>query len=339
MAEAVTELAQGLLDRIEEASAKDDAPYFLWVHYLDPHFPYTPPEPFTDRFQDDDHWSAEPRIKITDRPRQQMTGIGTEQVLDGRDELDFYIARYDAEIAYTDDQIGLLLEEMEGRGLLEDTLTVFTSDHGESLGEHAYYFDHGRFGFQTCVRVPFIVHYPGVLEPRVDPHPVELLHLAPTILEAAGVELEDGLWMQGETLTPRLRGTAPPPETETDDRRSIPEGLAFSEAGWETHNKWQKIVRDDRFKLVYAQTTPEQRWIGGEGVRFTLYDLEADPNETVNTAEEHPEDLERLQRALGLWDNALRFPVEVDPEGGTCGDGQRSMDDETRELLEALGYL
>lgn len=322
-AEAVTNLAISQLDRLK-ASGK---PYFLWVHYLDPHAPYEPPGPYRDRFQNDEHFDPSVRIPLSDKPKQQMFGIGSERVLDGRDELAFYVARYDAEIAYTDEQIGRLLGELRTRGMLEKTLTAFTSDHGESLGEHGYYFDHGRFSFQTCLRVPLILHYPGVLEARVDKNPVELIHLAPTVLEAAGVELAGGAWMQGRTLTPRLRGKEEAP------------GLSFSEAGWETNNKWQKVVRDGRFKLIFAQTRPEQRWIGGEGVRFTLYDLANDPGETKNVADQFPQDTERLTKELWKWDRAPRFSVETDAEGGTCGGEQRAVSKETEDLLRSLGYL
>ncbi|MEM7051887.1 MAG: sulfatase [Acidobacteriota bacterium] len=322
-AEAVTNLAIGLLDQI----ADSDEPYFLWVHYLDPHAPYGAPGEWRDRFQNDEFFDDTVKINIADKPRQQMTGIGRDQVIDGRDDLAFYVARYDAEIAYNDAQIGHLLEALDERRLRERTLTVFTSDHGESLGEHRYYFDHGRFGFQTCVRVPFIVHYPGVLEPRVDEAPVELIHLSPTLLEAAGIGLDEGRWNQGASLTPRLLGEAAPADT-----------VAYSEAGWETKNKWQKIVRDERHKLIFAQTRPEQRWIGGEGVRFTLFDLQADPEETRNVAEENPQALERLQRLLSAWNGADRYNAEIDEIGGACGD-ERSMQGETRDLLKSLGYL
>jgi arylsulfatase A-like enzyme len=252
-------------------------------------------------------------------------------VLDGHDDLAFYVARYDAAIAYADAQIGVLLDEMRQRGLLDRTLTAFTSDHGESLGEHAYYFDHGRFGFQTCLRVPLILHYPGVLAPRVDRQPVELLDLAPTLLEAAGASLPGGAWKQGHSLTPRLRGLAPAP----------PGGpLAFSEAGWETNNKWQKAVRDGRFKLLVAQTYHEQRWIAGEGIEFALYDLAADPLETRNVADRYPADLERLKRALWAWDRAPKLDVETDPPTAACRPGQqKSIDPQTRALLHSLGYL
>ena len=330
-AEAVTNLAIGQLARLK-ASGK---PYFLWVHYLDPHAPYEPPAPHRDRFQNDEHFDPSVRIPLSDKPKQQMFGIGSERVLDGRDELAFYVARYDAEIAYTDEQIGRLLTEMKTRGMLEKTLTAFTADHGESLGEHGYYFDHGRFSFQTCLRVPLILHYPGVLGARVDAKPVELIHLAPTLLEAAGVELPGGAWMQGRTLTPRLRGEEQARETVAE---SAAAGLSFSEAGWENNNKWQKVARDDRFKLVFAQTRPEQRWIGGEGVRFVVYDLANDPGETKNVIDQFPQDAERLKRELWKWERAPKVDVEVDAQGGTCGE-QRAVSKETEDLLRSLGYL
>jgi arylsulfatase A-like enzyme len=335
-AEAVTRLAVGLLDGLAKASSAR-RPWFLWVHYIDPHFPYTPPSKWRDLFQGDRFFDRSRKVPTSDRPTQQMGGIGRREVLDGHDDLAFYVARYDAAVAYADAQIGVLLEEMRRRRLLGRTLTAFTSDHGESLGEHAYYFDHGRYGFQTCLRVPLIIHDPGVLAPRADVRPVELLDLAPTLLEAAGVALPGGVWKQGRSLTPRLRGL-PMPTGGAAGPGAPP--LAFSEAGWETNNKWQKAVRDGRFKLLYAQTYHEQRWIAGEGVPFALYDLAADPLETQNVADRHPAEVERLKRALWSWDHAPRFEVETEPVTAGCAPGQKKeIDPQTRALLHSLGYL
>jgi len=185
------------------------------------------------------------QVEIKEVPIRQMAGIGTDQVLNERTDLAYYIARYDAEIAYADAQIGELLGFMSDRNLLANTLTILTSDHGESLGEHSYYFAHGRFGFQPGLRVPLVFHYPGVLEPHIDPDPVELIHLSPSILEFAGVELDAGRWMQGRSLTRRLDGTAP---------GSRP---AFSQAGYATERKWQQIVQDRRFKLMNVMAGDE----------------------------------------------------------------------------------
>jgi arylsulfatase A-like enzyme len=339
-AEAVTNLAVSQLEKLQ----KSGKPYFLWVHYLDPHFPYEPPPGARDKFQNDSHFDPSVQVPPSDKPKQQMFGVGSEHILEGHTDLAFYLARYDAEIAYTDSQIGRLLDEMKKRNMLGKTLTAFTADHGESLGDHGYYFDHGRFSFQTCLHVPLVLHYPGVIKPRVDKQPAELIDLAPTLLEAAGVALPQGVWMQGRTLTPRLRGQeeakpAAPGDDDAGDRTAVLDhpGLAYSEAGWENKNKWQKIVRDARFKLIFAQTRPEQRFIGGEGVRFTLFDLVNDPGETVNVIDKFPQEAERLKKELWRWEKAPPFNVEVDKEGGTCG--ARAMDEETRKLLTSLGYL
>ena len=318
-AASVTQLAQTVIDEHDP-----NQPYFLWVHYLDPHFPYEAPPPLTDRFEGDEFFDPEEQIEIKEVPIRQMAGIGTDQVLNERTDLAYYIARYDAEIAYADAQIGLLLDFMEQRGLLQNTLTILTSDHGESLGEHSYYFDHGRFGFQPGLRVPLIFHYPEVIEPRVDSEPVELIHLSPSILEFAGIEMEEGRWMQGRSLTPRLEGTASGARP------------AFSQAGYATERKWQQIVQDRRFKLMNVIAGDEQRWVGGKGVFLTLYDLENDPGETVDVMDQYPEATERLRRSMEQIWSAEPFDVLVD-EGGTSE--EREMDEETRRQLKALGYL
>jgi arylsulfatase A-like enzyme len=323
-AEAVNRRVLELLPKIDRSR-----PFFLWVHYLDPHFPYTPPGEWSDKFQNDEFFDPTQKL-IVDMTKNKidMVKIGADQVLDGRDDLAFYIARYDAEIAYNDAKLGELLEELGDQGLMEKTLTVLSSDHGESLADHYYNFDHGRFGFQTCVRVPLIFHYPGVIEPRVDPDPVELIDLSPTLLEIAGTELEDGRWMEGSTLSPRLLGQALP---AGDD------AYAFSEAGYAQNEKWQRIVRDRRYKLVDSREGGEQRWITGEvGRRFALYDLIDDPDETVNLFEEKPEDLERLRKVLRVWYREEFDPL-VDADAPEADD--REMGDDTREQLKALGYL
>jgi arylsulfatase A-like enzyme len=341
-AEAVTHLASGLADRIDRKK-----PYFLWVHYIDPHWPYSPPLPYRDRFQGDRFFDRSTRIPVAKgKARQEMMGIGEGQVVDGHDDLAFYVARYDAEIAYTDAEIGRLLAALRAKGLMRNTLVVLTADHGESLGDHHYFFDHGRFGFQTCLRVPLIVSYLGVIRPGVDRDPVELLDLAPTFLEAAGAKLAGGRWKQGRSLARRLRGLPPaasPEAVPAANRSTAPPvplhpGLAFSEAGYELDDHWMKVVRDRRFKLIYAQMLPDQRWTGGEGVRFVLYDLERDPGETRNVAAERPAEAERLKRALWQWDRAPRFDLATQPPNAAC-QGERPMDPETGKLLHSLGYI
>ncbi len=318
---AVTSLARELLTEIEP-----DRPFFLWVHYLDPHFPYSPPGEFRDLFQNDEHFEPNREMRVDrEREKRDTFGIGYGQVLDDRNDLSFYVARYDAEIVHADAEIGKLLAAATQSGLMKDTLTIVSSDHGESLAEHEYYFDHGRYGFQTCLRVPLIFHYPGVIEPAVDTDPAELIGLAPTILEYAGLELERGRWMQGTSLARRLRGARP------DASRPI---YAFSEAGYGRRDKWQRIVRNRRYKFADSREGNAQRHMSGElGKRFALYDLEEDPGETRNLAEEMPEMAQGLLTLLTRW-----YETPFDAITGSSGD-VGEMDEATREQLKALGYL
>lgn len=320
----VTDLALELVAELAaegRAAGTEGRPYFLWVHYLDPHFPYAPPPAYRDRFQNDEHWDGTRKVDITTASTtRQMTGIGYKQVLDGRDELDFYTARYDAEIAYADAEVGRLLNGIAEAGLDQETVTVVSSDHGESLGEHHFYFDHGRFAFQTCVRVPLIFHFPDTLEPRVDPEPVELLDLSPTLLDLAGASFAQGSWSQGHSLVERLRN-GPGDSTY----------LAFTEAGHSPKRRWQRAVQNQRFKLVLAPGEKASMWLPGK--QLTLYDLQEDPGETEDAGPRHPEVRAELESTLRRWlQTAPRGLVEEREQ-------DQQMDPETLQQLRALGYL
>lgn len=323
----VTELALELAEGLEAA----ERPYFLWVHYIDPHFPYRPPPKHRDRFQGDAHAGAAAGVEIDvnrKAKRRDMLGIGSGQVLSGRTDLGFYVARYDAEIAYADEQIRRLWGRLDALGLLENTVTAVTADHGESLGEHKYFFDHGRFSFQTCLHVPLILHAPRRLDPKVVETPVGLIDLAPTLLQMTGAELPEGRWMQGRSL---LRHVG-----REGERRREPE-VVYSEAGYATNDAWQKVVRWGRWKLMMAPWQHDNRWIGGVGDLFTLYDVEADPGELHDLKDEEPEIGKRLHDVMAAWLKREPFDVRMDGEGGKAA--PEEMTDETRKQLEALGYL
>jgi arylsulfatase A-like enzyme len=318
-AEVVTREARKVIDGIDRSK-----PYFLWVHYIDPHFPYTPPPALLEPYLGDATYEPLATLDVSRGQQRQMGGIASGQVLDARTDLGYYVAAYDAEIAYADHQIGLLLDGLRGRGLLENTLTVFTSDHGESLGEHSYFFDHGRFGFETCLHVPLIFHFPGRIAPRVDAQPAELLQVAPTILQFAGASLPDGVWLQGHSLMPRLRGEA------------AAGVYSHAEAGYATEGRWQKIVRDARFKLIFAPFAAEQRYVGGPGQPYALYDVLADPMETRNLLDDEPDVFERLNTELYAWWKPDSFDPLVDPDDRR---DETEVSPETIEQLKALGYL
>jgi choline-sulfatase len=144
-ADATTEAALRWLEA--PAAGPSGRPFFLWVHYYDPHAPYEPPGEFATRFR---------------------------------------TAPYDGEVAFADQQLGRLLHALEAQGVLARTLVLAMSDHGEGLGEHGEG-THGLFVYDSTLRVPFIVAGPGVAAGRVSPTVARGIDVLPTLLDYAGV--------------------------------------------------------------------------------------------------------------------------------------------------------
>ena len=155
-------------------------PHFLWVHYIDPHGPYLPPE---DKPKSFSHEGSQPI---------DMERVHTYQHVDGVDDGLTYIDRYDEEIAYTDREIGRLLDAYRELGLDENTVVVFTADHGETMVEYDRYFTHGYHIWEPIVKVPLLLRVPGRGAARHEA-PVSLVDLVPTLLELAGAEVPPGL--------------------------------------------------------------------------------------------------------------------------------------------------
>jgi len=150
-----------------KAAAHDDVPWFLWLHYFDPHAPYLVHEGISERF-------------------------GTESDLD----------RYDGEIAFTDGHLGRLFEAFERLGFAADTVVVVVADHGEEFGEHGNK-GHGYDLHEEVVRVPLILRVPGTAPRRV-PDVVPTLDVLPTILELCGARPRRVI--EGRSLAPLLAG-------------------------------------------------------------------------------------------------------------------------------------
>jgi arylsulfatase len=183
-AEVLERVAAGTTDAaLAWLEERPDDRFFLWVHYQDPHGPYTAPARWVDA------WSGplgeEPELPVG--KRQSGKGeLPRYQVLGDLRHPDAYRQRYDAEIAYFDHELGRLLAGLDELGLGERALVVFTSDHGEALGERGYWFSHGQHVHAELVRVPLLIRTPERVarsETRVAGH----VDLWPTILGALGV--------------------------------------------------------------------------------------------------------------------------------------------------------
>ena len=307
-ARRVNELGLPLLERHRDAER-----LFAWFHYSDPHAPYLLPEDVENPFLGDAHYTGE-ELAPMDEGRHVRLG-------DHR-ELRYYVASYDANVLFTDRHIGELLDRADELGLLDDALVIFTADHGESLGEHGYYFGHGRLPHEPGVHVPLVVSWPGRVEAgaRV-PQVVELVDLFPTLVELVAPSQEvPGL--EGESLAPLLlpdrAGEAPPADDSFE--------LAFSAAGGGSPTTHFRSVRDARWKLVYHPP------LGREPRRWGLYDLETDPGETVNLAEEKTRELRRLRSDLRGWMKGSEWIRKGKDE-------VEAHTEETERALRALGYI
>jgi arylsulfatase A-like enzyme len=151
----------------------------LWVHYIDPHGPYQPPE------DADVDFSHEGQVSIV---LDQIPGYSRIGIDDGLELLD----RYDEEIAYADREIGRLLAGWAESSEVDQDLVIFTSDHGESMLEHSRHFDHGHHVWEYLIRIPLMIRAPG-LEPGQVRGTVSLLDVLPTLLAFAGVASPTGL--------------------------------------------------------------------------------------------------------------------------------------------------
>lgn len=262
---------------VEWISLKDRQPFFTMVHYFDPHHDYNPPERFRKTF-----------------PHP-----------------------YSGEVAFTDEQLGLLLKRIGDLGLEGSTLVVFTADHGECLGEYGRFYHHGLL-YEATLHVPFILRLPGRLpEGKKIPGRCRSADIMPTVLELAGLPLPEGI--QGESLLPSIdRGLvrAKPCYFETlydlmEEKKGVSRiGVA--------HKKW-KLVQNRR----------EDPETGEMRSDFELYNLAADPLELRNLAVKAPQELENLCRLLEEFMNSH----------STGRAKPLTLDEESLEKLKALGYF
>ena len=202
--EQTTQVAAAFLDKHAAGS------FFLWVHYFPPHGPYTPPDSFIGSTQA--HRGE--RLEVSER-NYEKGKIPAYQALPETFDAGEYRHRYAAHVRYVDKFVGRLLDRLREGGLYDDALIIVTSDHGESLGEHGWYFLHGNLVYQEQARVPLLVKWPrGDQRGSRSSAPVELVDVAPTIAAVFGVP---ALAADGRPL-PRQGAGAPRPRfTQSND--------------------------------------------------------------------------------------------------------------------------
>jgi arylsulfatase len=262
-----TWIAEKSLEIVDAASG-GSRPFFLWCGFCGPHGPFDPPEPYRSMY----------------RPADVPLPLELEGWPSWREKWDEPLIRravayYWAMVSCIDDRVGAILRALERARVLDETLVVFTSDHGEMLGER------GRMGksvfYDSVLRVPLVVRPPRSSPGRAGSTDAltEAMDIAPTILDYAGVPIPPG--MSAHSLRPLI-------EERRDDT-----GLVHSEYVHNDRSDWSKCVRSRTHKYV--------RWFASR--REELYDLAADPLEQHDLAKRggEPARLEEMRLAMLDW--------------------------------------
>ena len=238
------------------------APWMLTVSFTHPHDPYVARKKYWDLYADCEHLAPDvPAMSYDELDPHSKRIFDANNWRDytiGADEIARSRRAYFANISYVDELIGNILETLAASDQDENTIIVFTSDHGDMLGERGLWFK--MSGFEGSVRVPMMISDPRLPAARIDT-PVSTMDITPTLADLAGVDLSDiAAWTDGETLVPVAQGA----------QRQTPVRFEYAAEASEAPLVG---IRDGRWKYVHCDLDPPQ-----------LYDLENDPHELTNLA-------------------------------------------------------
>jgi arylsulfatase A-like enzyme len=256
-----TDLALDFLGRSKE-------PFFLWLHYWDPHDAARVPPP---------------EFLPADVPRNELG-----QPLPGR-------ALYAAEMHYMDHEFGRLVQALKQSSEYERTIIVIVADHGEGLGDHGW--EYHRILYQEQIHVPLIVRVPGVKQAASSAALVRSIDILPTVLDYLGVAGPKAV--DGESLRNLLEGRPDHERTAYADQLNALDANAGGLVKSRPLDDFLFCAMDARWKLVYRPAHPRAS---------ELYNIRDDPHETQNQFTRHPEEAVRLERELGMFGGWVTKP-------------------------------
>jgi arylsulfatase A-like enzyme len=302
-------------------------PFFAFVNFLEAHAPYAPPAAFAPR----NAGAREPSPALRRAAENPLSYVAGEADLDV-DDLAAWRALYQAEVTSLDAEIGELLTFLEASELLANSIVVVTSDHGENFGWQGLA-DHAFALNEALIRVPLILHAPGIVSPgRSVTLAVSLVDLFPTFLAMCDVPFEQPHRLQGRSLVPLLE--AEPEPTSPLVRRSIlaedAENRVLLEAARKDYpaHDWTRYARSLQ-SILHEGVKYVRASDGGH----SLYDLENDPDEHTNLISE------RAALARGLADLLERQIGLSIGDGAHEDEGLETLDSAVEEQLRALGYV
>ncbi len=295
-AEAMTDNALHII-----RNAPVNKPLFLWLHYFDPHCPYNAPEPYRNKYVDNYRGTVRPDCSTAWRRPEDYVAMGMTE----RDGL-YLSNRQDGEIEYTDREIGRLFTALKKSGRFDSSLIIVSADHGEEFFTHEHRFiGHGIDFYDTVIRVPLLMKFPGQTSSRIIEQLTRHIDLTPTLLDH--LFGNNRHTFSGVSLMPAVRGT--------DLSLTV-----FSEYNAKINFS---TIRYGRFKYIHGGT-----FLGAPIDR--LYDLDQDPDEQTNIAHINRDAAAAMKRSLldfrkGLQKGTSTSKVNV----------SQSM----REKLKELGYV
>ncbi len=296
-------------------------PFFGYVIYWDTHLPYAASDRHAARWLPPGVTVAQAR-RVNRDPWRYITGA----LPMSEEDFGLLQACYDAALASLDDEIGALMAWLRQRHILDRTLLIVTSDHGENIGDHGL-MSHAYSLHDTLLHVPLLVRYPALFPPgqRVT-HQVQLTDLFPTVLDVAG--------LASPSVRQPLQGLSllQPPPTPDDERLAYAEMLGPHPAMASLNRRTgasEHTPRPGLDRALRCVRTPTSKFIWASDGAHMLYDLQHDPYETTNLVTCEPQRAASYLALLEHWR----------PPAGTPSSAPPPMDEDVRQRLRALGYL
>jgi arylsulfatase A-like enzyme len=276
--------------------------FFVYAHFREPHFPFDPPPPFDTRFG-----PPGPIPKAARRDQSWLTELNQGRRRPAPDELAHLVRLYDGGLAFADQELGRLRRSLEASGLWEKTVVIVAADHGESLGEHGF-IGHNVQLYEETIQIPLIVRLPGGPRGVRLRGLVDLLDVAPTILDVFGARGEGGSdrEFRGRSLLPMIAGAPGKP-------------AVLSRTVWD---RPIYALRDEAFKFVYDTRTGAEE----------LYDLAADPREARSLAAADPLRAAYYRGELQHW-------ISEAARGRAAQAEQARLTREQCDNFRTLGYV
>ena len=299
------DVSKKVRETIEFLEENKSGPVFVFFHTYKPHAPYRPLPPYDTMFDPDYTGNLAGDIPT-------IEAVNSGEIAADRADLEHLTALYDGDIREMDDQLDELFVYLKDNALWEDTIIVFTSDHGEEFGEHGMYGVHSHTLYRELVSVPLIIHNAGTNSRTLSiPDQVRSIDIYPTLLELAGIKVPEGL--QGRSLFPLMKSSG-------NDHEAPP---AFSE----------RIPADS--PAIRSMRMPDFTYMFWENKKndqdtHMFFDLRRDPWE--QTSMDIPD-----ARLRTLFDQIL-FLIDEGKKPGKVW-GKQELDPETLEILRTLGYI